>query len=146
MTQILVSVWVAAFFIPSGQYRLDDAGSPIAGSYEQVDSPLNLGERVQDLLYAPINGPNGIQDPGTGFVSPFVIGLPVWRGPGVLHRGLVCQWIGAGFLDNDLHDRYQPDGGGSVGPAQPVRNDVGRYGSDGCGLSQGGGTGSNPVR
>jgi hypothetical protein len=27
LTLILVLVWVAAFFIPSGQYRLDDAGS-----------------------------------------------------------------------------------------------------------------------
>jgi uncharacterized ion transporter superfamily protein YfcC len=74
LTLILVLVWVAAFFIPSGQYRLDDAGSPIAGSYERVDSPLNFGERVQDLLYAPINGLYGIQDPETGFVSPFGTG------------------------------------------------------------------------
>jgi len=74
LTLILVLVWVAAFFIPSGQYRLDDAGSPIAGSYERVDSPLNFGERVQDLLYAPINGLYGIQDPETGLVSPFGTG------------------------------------------------------------------------
>jgi uncharacterized ion transporter superfamily protein YfcC len=74
LTLILVLVWVAAFFIPSGQYRLDDAGSPIAGSYERVDSPLNFGQRVQDLLYAPINGLYGIQDPETGFVSPFGTG------------------------------------------------------------------------
>jgi uncharacterized ion transporter superfamily protein YfcC len=74
LTLILVLVWVAAFFIPSGQYRLDDAGSPIAGSYERVDSPMNFGERVRDLLYAPINGLYGIQDPETGFVSPFGTG------------------------------------------------------------------------
>lgn len=71
LTLILVLVWIAAFFIPSGQYRLDDSGSPIAGSYERVDSPLNFGERVQDLLLAPINGLYGIQNPDTGFVAPF---------------------------------------------------------------------------
>jgi len=79
LTLILVLVWVAAFFIPSGQFRLDDAGSPIAGSYERVDSPLNFGERVKDLVLAPVNGLYGLQNTETGFVSPFGTGpCSVW--------------------------------------------------------------------
>ena len=70
LTGLLVLVWIAAFFIPSGQYALDAAGSPIAGSFRFVAAPLDFGGRVRDLLFAPVNGMYGIQDPGTGMVGP----------------------------------------------------------------------------
>jgi uncharacterized ion transporter superfamily protein YfcC len=71
LTFVLIAVWIGAFFIPSGEYRHDPSGSPIAGSFRYVESPLDLKGRVQDLLLAPVNGMYGIQDPGTGQVGPF---------------------------------------------------------------------------
>jgi uncharacterized ion transporter superfamily protein YfcC len=71
LTFVLILVWVAAFFIPSGQYQLDSGGSPIAGSFRHVDPPLDFEGRLQDLLLAPVNGMYGIQDAATGQVGPF---------------------------------------------------------------------------
>ena len=71
LTLVLVLVWLAAFLIPSGEYQLDDGGSPIAGSFQTIESPLDFKERVRDLLLAPVNGLYGIQDPDTGQVGPF---------------------------------------------------------------------------
>lgn len=68
---VLVLVWAAAFLIPSGQYELDAAGSPIAGSYHIIPSPLDLEGRIRDLLLAPVNGLYGILSPTTGMVGPF---------------------------------------------------------------------------
>ena len=70
LTVLLVLVWIAAFFIPSGQYALDAAGSPIAGSFRFVPAPLDFGGRVRDLLLAPINGMYGVRDLETGMVGP----------------------------------------------------------------------------
>jgi len=75
LTLVLISVWAAAFFIPSGQYKLDASGSPIAGSFRPVDPPLDFRGRVQDLLLAPVNGMYGIQDPTTRQVSPLNRGI-----------------------------------------------------------------------
>jgi hypothetical protein len=33
---VIVAVWVAALFLPSGDYQRDEAGSPIPGTFEQV--------------------------------------------------------------------------------------------------------------
>src|SRR5262245_14587940 len=71
VTFVLILVWIATFFIPSGQYKLDGSGSPIAGSFRYVTPPRDLGGRAQDLLLAPVNGMFGIQDPETGMVGPF---------------------------------------------------------------------------
>lgn len=70
LTGVIVAVWIAAFFIPSGKYQFDASGSPIPGSYAQVPSPLDFGERVVDLLLSPINGLYGIQN-AAGQVGPF---------------------------------------------------------------------------
>jgi hypothetical protein len=63
---VLVLVWLATFFIPSGQYQVDGTGSPIAGSFQRIEPPLDFGGRVRDLLLAPVNGMYGILDPATG--------------------------------------------------------------------------------
>lgn len=68
---VLVGVWVLTLVLPSGQYQLDDTNSPIAGSYEEVPSPLSFGDSVEDLFFSPINGLYGIQDPVSGHVGPF---------------------------------------------------------------------------
>ena len=72
---VLILVWVATFFIPSGQYQLDASGSPIAGSFQNIAPPLDLEGRIRDLLLAPVNGLYGIQDPATGQVGPFNSGV-----------------------------------------------------------------------
>ena len=67
---LLVLVWIATFLIPSGQYALDASGSPIAGSFRYVPSPIDPGARVRDLLLAPINGMYGVRDAATGMIGP----------------------------------------------------------------------------
>lgn len=67
---VIVAVWIAAFFIPSGQYQLDDDGRPIPGSYHQVDSPMDTGDRIWDLVLSPVSGLYGIQN-ADGMVGPF---------------------------------------------------------------------------
>jgi uncharacterized ion transporter superfamily protein YfcC len=67
-------VWLAAFIIPAGTYERDESGVPEPGSYQQVDSPQGLNERVEDFFLAPVNGLYGLQDPETGFVRPFGVG------------------------------------------------------------------------
>jgi uncharacterized ion transporter superfamily protein YfcC len=67
-------VWVAAFLIPSGTYQHDENGVPQPGSYRQIDSPQDFGERVGDFFLAPVNGFYGLQDPETGIVQPFGFG------------------------------------------------------------------------
>jgi uncharacterized ion transporter superfamily protein YfcC len=71
---VAVLVWVAALFIPAGRYQLDETGSPIPGTFEQVPSPLTFGEQVQQLLLAPINGIYGLLNPDTGFVDTETVG------------------------------------------------------------------------
>jgi len=71
---VLVGVWILTLVLPSGEYQLDESGAPIAGSFEEVDAPLSFGESVQDLLFSPINGLYGNQDPETGHVGPFESG------------------------------------------------------------------------
>jgi uncharacterized ion transporter superfamily protein YfcC len=68
---VTILVWVAVLFIPSGQYQLDAEGSPIAGSFQEIPSPLDFPDRVAELLLAPVNGLYGIRDPATGQVGPF---------------------------------------------------------------------------
>ncbi|WP_025274779.1 YfcC family protein [Haloglycomyces albus] len=59
---VALGVWIAAFFIPPGRYRLDDDGRPIAGSYERIDTDYGFLDRLHDLLLSPINGLYGIQN------------------------------------------------------------------------------------
>jgi hypothetical protein len=67
-------VWVAAFLIPSGTYVHDESGVPQPGSYQRIDSPQDVGERIEDFFLAPVNGLYGLQDPETGVVRPFGVG------------------------------------------------------------------------
>ncbi|MFP4148273.1 MAG: YfcC family protein [Nitriliruptoraceae bacterium] len=71
---VMIAVWVLAIFLPPGAYERDEAGAPIPGTYERVEDPLTVGERVQQLIRAPINGVYGLQD-GSGFVDPDNVGV-----------------------------------------------------------------------
>jgi uncharacterized ion transporter superfamily protein YfcC len=72
---VTVLVWAAALFIPAGTYDLDGEGSPIPGTYQQVESPLTFGEKVQQLVLAPINGIYGLFNPDTDFVDTETVGF-----------------------------------------------------------------------
>jgi hypothetical protein len=52
---VAVAVWVIAMIIPAGQYDEKD-GSPVPGTYHEVPSPMDFGERVNDLFLSPVNG------------------------------------------------------------------------------------------
>ena len=66
---LIVLTAILTWIIPAGQYALDPEGSPIPGTYTEVESsPQRI---VRDSLNAPINGMYGIEDPATGNVGPF---------------------------------------------------------------------------
>ena len=66
---LIVIIAIATWIIPAGQYTLDADGSPIPGTYEEVDStPSRI---IVDSLEAPINGMYGIEDAETGNVDVF---------------------------------------------------------------------------
>ena len=71
---VTILVWVAAIFIPAGRYDTAADGSPKPGTFQEVDSPLSAGERVEQLILAPINGTYGLQNPETEFVSTETVG------------------------------------------------------------------------
>jgi uncharacterized ion transporter superfamily protein YfcC len=71
---VVLFMWVVTLFIPAGRYQTDADGAPIAGTYEQIDSPLSFGERVVQLIRSPINGTYGIQG-DNGFVDTEAIGF-----------------------------------------------------------------------
>ena len=66
---LIVITALATWIIPAGQYALDADGSPIPGTYQEVEStPSRI---IVDSLEAPINGMYGIEDPATGNVDVF---------------------------------------------------------------------------
>lgn len=71
---VTILVWLAALIIPAGQYERDADGAPVAGSFQEVDSPLTFGERVRELILSPVNGFYGVQDLDTGFVNTENVG------------------------------------------------------------------------
>src|SRR6478736_5683390 len=66
---LIVIMAAATWIIPAGQYALDADGSPIPGTYEEVDS--NPQRILVDSLDAPINGLYGIEDAQTGNIDVF---------------------------------------------------------------------------
>ena len=66
---LIVLMAIATWIIPAGLYALDEEGSPIPGTYQEVESsPSRI---IVDSLEAPINGLYGIEDPATGNVDVF---------------------------------------------------------------------------
>ncbi|MFC4336191.1 YfcC family protein [Salininema proteolyticum] len=70
---VTLLVWLAAFFIPAGQYRTDEDGRPVSGTYEQIASDQSFIDRLRDLFLAPVNGLYGIQE-SDGRVGPDLSG------------------------------------------------------------------------
>jgi uncharacterized ion transporter superfamily protein YfcC len=71
---VTLLVWVAALLIPPGQYATDADGSLIPGTYHRIDSPLTFGERVEQLILAPVNGIYGLLSPVAGVVDTEIVG------------------------------------------------------------------------
>ena len=66
---LIVVTAIATWIIPAGAYQLDADGSPIPGTYHEVEShPQRI---LTDSLLAPINGTYGIEDATTGNVDVF---------------------------------------------------------------------------
>jgi len=66
---LIVVTALATWFIPAGRYALDAEGSPIPGTYEEVESsPSRI---VVDSLKAPINGLYGVEDEATKNVDVY---------------------------------------------------------------------------
>jgi uncharacterized ion transporter superfamily protein YfcC len=69
---LIVITAIATWVIPAGQYDVDEEGSPIPGTYHEIDAePQRI---VLDSLEAPINGLYGIEDPATGNIDVFNTG------------------------------------------------------------------------
>jgi uncharacterized ion transporter superfamily protein YfcC len=71
---VTVLVWIAALFIPSGEYATDADGSPIPGTYQRIESPLDTLERLEQLVLAPVNGIYGLLSPVRGIVDTRTVG------------------------------------------------------------------------
>ncbi len=71
---VTVSVWLLAFIVPTGAYKLDESGAPIPGTYGGVDAGLSFGDRLMQLFMAPINGLYGVQASEGGFIGPYETG------------------------------------------------------------------------
>jgi uncharacterized ion transporter superfamily protein YfcC len=71
---VTLLVWIAALFIPSGRYATDEDGSPIPGTYQRIESPLDSGERLEQLILAPVNGIYGLLSPARGIVDTRTVG------------------------------------------------------------------------
>jgi len=70
---VTFAVWLAALFIPAGAYEHNEDGAPIPGTYHRVESPLSAGEKLQQLVLAPVNGMYGLRT-DTGFVDTEAVG------------------------------------------------------------------------
>ncbi|AXT84389.1 C4-dicarboxylate ABC transporter [Aeromicrobium sp. A1-2] len=71
---VTIAVWLLAFVVPTGAYKLDDNGAPIPGSYGGVDAGLSFGDRLMQLFMAPINGLYGVKASEGGFIGPYETG------------------------------------------------------------------------
>jgi uncharacterized ion transporter superfamily protein YfcC len=56
---VLLLVWVAAFFVPAGKYKLDSAGSPIPGTYHELPSCSAVAAEGASALTVPSPGETG---------------------------------------------------------------------------------------
>lgn len=71
---VTVLVWLAALFIPPGEFLTDGDGAPIPGTYSRIVSPLTPAQRVQQLILAPVNGVYGLRSQVTEVVDTAVVG------------------------------------------------------------------------
>ncbi|MYS80822.1 YfcC family protein [Embleya scabrispora] len=67
---VTIAVWALTFAIPAGEYRLDEDGKPVAGTYHQTESPEDFVQRLNDLFLSPVNGLYGLKDAQSGQVAP----------------------------------------------------------------------------
>ncbi|MDN5771759.1 MAG: YfcC family protein [Microlunatus sp.] len=75
LVAVTVAVWVLAFIVPTGTYKVDQqTGGPIPGSYQSVDAGLSFTDRLMQLFLAPINGLYGVKAADGGFIGPYESG------------------------------------------------------------------------
>ena len=71
---VTIAVWLLAFVVPTGAYKLNSDGAPVPGSYHHVDAGLSFLDRVMQLFLSPINGLYGVRSADTGFIGPYESG------------------------------------------------------------------------
>ncbi len=92
---------IATWIIPAGKYTLDETGSPLPGTYQEVHGdPQRI---IIDSIEAPINGLYGIEDPKTGNVDVFNSGELF----GAIDVAFFILVIG-GFIGDHDEDRRDP--------------------------------------
>ena len=57
---LIVLAAIATWIVPAGTYDLDKEGSPVPGTYQEIDS--NPQRIIEDSLKAPINGLYGVEN------------------------------------------------------------------------------------
>ena len=99
---VTLLVWIAALFLPAGQYKTAADGSPIPGSFHPVPSPLDSGETLQQLVLAPVNGVYGLRNPDTGFVSTETVGRIFGQIGVIVFIMSIGAFISVSFATNSL--------------------------------------------
>lgn len=56
---LIILIAIGTWFIPAGSYEYDEEGSPIPGTYHELEQNP---QRLRDVILAPINGMYGIED------------------------------------------------------------------------------------
>lgn len=100
---VIIAVWVATFFIPSGRFALNADGSPIPGSFTEVDLGLTFLDRLGILLQSPVNGLYGVQNPETGLVGPWNFGSLFGSAPVFLFILAIGGFMTVVFRTNALN-------------------------------------------
>lgn len=100
---VIIAVWVATFFIPSGRFALNEDGSPIPGSFTEVDLGLTFLDRIGILLKSPVNGLYGVQNLDTGLVGPWNVGALFGSAPVFLFILAIGGFMTVVFRTNALN-------------------------------------------
>jgi uncharacterized ion transporter superfamily protein YfcC len=78
---VLLVVWLASFFVPSGRYATDpETGGPVPGTYQELPScdaakvdeicvDKSIGAQLKMLWRAPPTGLYGVESTKTGYIS-----------------------------------------------------------------------------
>ncbi len=123
LAMVTIAVWISTFFVPAGRYLHDADGATVVGTYERIDSPRGFGERVNDLLMAPVNGLYGIinfQDPAD--VDEPLVDVADDRGYRVPDQGVIAPF-GSGPLSGAVGVFLFVLAMGQAGAGDPRRDD-----------------------
>ncbi|MDN5558104.1 MAG: YfcC family protein [Ruaniaceae bacterium] len=100
---VILGVWLMTFILPSGNYRSDEAGNPIPGSFETVDLGHTFMDRLVILLESPVNALYGVRDLDTLMVGPWNVGFLFGTAPVFLFILAIGGFMTVVFKTNALN-------------------------------------------